>query len=155
MLDEFVPLLIRGYDAPDRCHRWPLHHHFKTPFGVRKIAQQLAVQETNDRETSRVFFSKPRKSDYLASKLNFSELSMTCAGAIRQPPKGERLIAFATAETNNVAVMRSGEDRCVERNKATNSGSWEREVLMRQVTESSESRLVLAKRRTWGIQNNI
>ena len=45
----------------DWCHRWPMFHR---RFGVRKITQQHAAQETNDREKSRMFFSRPRRNGH-------------------------------------------------------------------------------------------
>ena len=36
-LDDFVSLLIGAHDVLDRCHRWPLPHWLKTPFGDRPL----------------------------------------------------------------------------------------------------------------------
>ena len=63
-LDDRLPLHIGSCDVSDRCDRVPPSHPLKTPLGIRKFTQQLAVWETNNGEKSRVFIARPRRTDH-------------------------------------------------------------------------------------------
>ena len=47
-VDDFVSLLIRAHDVLHRCHRWPLPHWLKTPFGDRPLGWYHHCAEAYD-----------------------------------------------------------------------------------------------------------